>query len=166
MNGMAGAEDYYDVWLDLLGRISRPRFLELLLDRAGVRIGVELASCLVTVDLHGPIGVVELAERLNQNHPKASRSLARLEQLGLVERAEAADDRRIKTASVTAEGKQIVEAVNRGRRRLLEEAFDEWSERDRAELARLTRRFSDRMFALIESHAASQERPGPDSAGL
>jgi len=153
MNGMTddGSPDYYDVWLDQLTRISRPRFLELLLDRAGVTITVELAQCLVTVSLREPIGVLELAESLDQNHPKVSRSLARLEHLGLVERADSPADRRIKTASVTPAGRSVVEAVNRGRRRLLEEALADWNERDRTELARLTQRFTDSIAALIET---------------
>jgi hypothetical protein len=46
----------------------------------------------------------------------------------------------------------VVQAINQGRRRLLEEALTGWSERDQAELARLTRRFSDAMFALVEAH--------------
>jgi DNA-binding MarR family transcriptional regulator len=153
MNGMAD-EDYYDVWLDMLGRMSRPRFLDLLLDRAGVTLGLDLCRYLVHVDLRGPIGVLELAELVEQNHPKVSRSLARLEELGLVRRAAAAHDRRIKTASVTAEGHRVVEAINEGRRRLLEEAFAGWSEQDRVTLARLTRRFSDDVFALVEAHDA------------
>jgi DNA-binding MarR family transcriptional regulator len=149
MNGMA--DDYYDVWLEMLGRTSRPSFRALLLSRAGVTLDPDLAQYLVTIDLRGPIGVLELADLLDQNHPKASRSLARLEQLGLVQRAAADHDRRIKTASVTPEGHRVVQAINQGRRRLLEEALAGWSERDQAELARLTRRFSDAMFALVET---------------
>lgn len=151
MNGMT-TEDYYDVWLDTLERVPRSRFIELLLDRAGVPLDVELCRYLVHIDLHGPIGVLELAELVEQNHPKVSRCLARLEQHGLVRRDDAAHDRRIKTASVTAEGRRVVEAINRGRRRLLEEAFAGWSDRDRAAFARLSRRFADRMFALVESN--------------
>jgi DNA-binding MarR family transcriptional regulator len=151
MNGMAD-DDYYDVWLEMLGRTSRPSFRALLLSRAGVTLDPDLAQYLITIDLRGPIGVLELAELLDQNHPKASRSLARLERLGLVQRAAAGHDRRIKTASLTPEGHRVVQAINQGRRRLLEEALADWSERDRAELARLTRRFSDAMFALVEAH--------------
>ena len=151
MNGMAD-EEYYDVWLEMLGRTSRPGFRALLLSRAGVTLDPDLAQYLVTIGLRGPIGVLELADQLDQNHPKASRSLARLEQLGLVQRAEAGHDRRIKTASLTPEGQRVVQAINQGRRRLLEEAFTGWTERDRAELARLTRRLSDAMFGLIEQH--------------
>jgi DNA-binding MarR family transcriptional regulator len=151
MNGMAD-DDYYDVWLEMLGRTSRPSFRALLLSRGGVTLDPDLAQYLVTIGLRGPIGVLELADLLGQNHPKASRSLARLEQLGLVERASAGHDRRIKTASLTPEGHRVVQAINLGRRRLLEEAFVGWSERDQAQLAQLTRRFSDAMFALVEAH--------------
>jgi DNA-binding MarR family transcriptional regulator len=99
--------------------------------------------------------VLELTALVEQNHPKVSRSLAHLERLGLVVRGEAGHDRRIKTAAVTPAGHNVVAAINRGRRRLLAEAFAGWSERDRAELARLTRRFSDSVFAIVEG-----ERPG------
>lgn len=109
---------------------------------------------LVYLDLRGPIGVLELAELVEHNHPKASRSLARLERLGLVRRGSAEHDHRIKTADVTAEGRKIVAAINRGRRRTLDEAFAGWSARDKATLARPTRRFSDDMIALVEAHYA------------
>jgi DNA-binding MarR family transcriptional regulator len=144
-------EDYYDVWLDLVTRTSRPRFRALLLDRAGVHLDPGLAQYLVTIDMRGPIGVLELADLLEQNHPKTSRSLARLEKLGLVTRAAAAHDRRIKTASATPEGHRVVDAINQGRRRLLDEALAGWSEQDRAALTQLTRCFADRMFALMET---------------
>jgi DNA-binding MarR family transcriptional regulator len=147
---MAGTEDYYDVWLEMLGRTSRPRFVASILERAGVDLDPELCQYLIHLDLRGPTGVLELTGLVEQNHPKVSRSLAHLERLGLVVRAEAAHDRRIRTAAVTPAGHALVEAINRGRRLLLEEAFAGWSERDCAELARLTRRFSDSMFALVE----------------
>jgi DNA-binding MarR family transcriptional regulator len=157
MNGMErdhtgdSAGDYYDVWLGILERTSRPRFRALILDRAGVTLDPDLAAYLVHIDLRGPVGVLELAELVEQNHPKVSRTLARLEQLGLVSRGEAAHDRRIKTAAVTERGHCMVEAINAGRRRILDEAFAGWSEHDRAELARLTRRFADGIFTLVES---------------
>ena len=141
--------DYYDVWLDMLGRVSRPSFLKLILARAGVTLNLELVRYLIYLDLRGPLGVLELAELVEQNHPKVSRTLAQLAQRGLVSRGTASQDRRIKTAHITPEGKRIVEAINLGRRRLLDEAFTGWSEQDRTELARLTRRLSDAMFALI-----------------
>lgn len=148
----AHAPDYYDVWIDMLGRVSRPRFVATILDRAGVTLDPELCRYLVHLDLRGPTGVLDLADLVEHNHPKVSRSLARLEELGLVRRADAPHDRRVKTAAVTPEGHRIVEAVNEGRRLLLQEAFAGWSDADRAELARLTRRFSDAMARAVDGH--------------
>jgi DNA-binding MarR family transcriptional regulator len=162
MNGMSRPDDYYDVWMSMLARMSRPSFRALLLDRAGVALEPELARCLVTVQLRGPIGVLELAELLDQNHPKVSRTLARLEAQGLVARAAAHDDHRVKTATVTRAGRKVVDAINEGRRRLLDDALEGWSEHDRATLARLTRRFSDRMAELVEA-SESDPRPAPTS---
>jgi DNA-binding MarR family transcriptional regulator len=156
MNGMA-EEDYYDVWLDMLGRTSRPRFVALILDLAGVDLDPDLCRYLVHLDLRGPTGVLDLAELVDHNHPKASRSLARLEELGLVARAEAPHDRRVKTAELTPEGRRVVASINRGRRRLLEKAFAGWTDRDRADLARLTRRFSDGVQALIDARETTPD---------
>jgi DNA-binding MarR family transcriptional regulator len=152
MNAMTdrGTDDYYDVWLDMLARTSRPRFRQMLLKHSGVTLDPELVPYLVQLELRGPTGVLELAALLDQNHPKASRALARLEQLGLIERADDPDDRRVKTAAVTSAGRQVVEAVNQGRRRILDEVFTGWSDEDKAALAALTRRFSDRITALID----------------
>lgn len=157
-------DDYYDVWLGMLGRVSRPSFVALILDRAGVTLGADLCRYLVHIDLRGPVGVLELAELVERNHPKVSRSLARLEELGMVERGTAVHDRRIKTASVTAEGHRVVEAINVGRRRVLDEAFAGWSDRDRTELARLTGRFADAMFGLIDAKDAAGGKPGDPAA--
>jgi hypothetical protein len=54
----------------------------------------------------------------------------------------------------TCEGRRVAEAVNQGRRRILDEVFTGWSEEDKVALARLTRRFSDGMTALIEDTTA------------
>jgi hypothetical protein len=77
----------------------------------------------------------------------------------------AAHDRRIKTASATPEGHRVMDAINQGRRRLLDEALAGWSEQDRAALTRLTRRFADRMFALMQALDLPPEQAGEPEAG-
>ncbi len=57
----------------------------------------------------------------------------------------------------------MVEAINQGRRRLLDEALAGWSDRDRAELARLTRRFSDSMLTLMDEMAPTPDETNPGS---
>jgi DNA-binding MarR family transcriptional regulator len=160
---MAREDDYYDVWIGQLERVSRPRFIALVLDRAGVTLDLDLVQYLVHLDLRGPLGVLKLAELAQTNHPKVSRTLARLEKLGLVVRGESEDDHRVKTAAITDEGRRVVEAVNQGRKRVLDEAFAGWSERDRVELARLTRRFSDAMLDLVDAHHAAKQAETGDS---
>jgi hypothetical protein len=48
--------------------------------------------------------------------------------------------------------------IDRGRRRLLDEVFADWTAGDQATLARLSRRFSDDMFALVDAHARRTPR--------
>lgn len=150
---------YYDVWVDMLAGTSRPRFVASILHRAGVTLDPELCRYLVHLDLRGPTGVLELAELVEHNHPKVSRSLARLEELGLVTRADAPHDRRVKTASVTPAGHRVVEAINEGRRGILRDAFAGWSPRDQGELARLTRRFSEDVARVVDASDAGSPAP-------
>lgn len=149
MNGMAD-DDYYDVWLDMLGRTPRPGFVALILAKAGVTLDRQLCVYLVHLGLRGPLGVLELADLVEQNHPKVSRTLAKLEARGLVTREDAEHDHRVKTAALTDEGAKVVAKINQGRRVLLDEAFQGWSEADKATLARLTKRFSDAVAAMAE----------------
>lgn len=151
---MKSDPDYYDVWVSTLSGPRRDEFVALLLGYAGVDLGIDLARCLVTVSLHEPVGVLALADLLEQNHPKASRTLARLEELGLVARSPAADHR-VKTASLTRAGRETVDAIDRGRRRLLDDAFRDWSDTDQATFARLSQRFSDRVAELIRRRSGA-----------
>ncbi|WP_344993183.1 hypothetical protein [Tsukamurella soli] len=135
--------------MSVLGRTDRENdFRALLLEYAEVEFDIELARSLVLVSLHEPIGVLALADLSGQNHPKASRTLARLEALGLVGRSRGADQR-IRTATTTTAGRQIVDRIDRGRRRLLADVFHDWSAADQATFARLSQRYGDRIEELI-----------------
>jgi hypothetical protein len=65
-------EDYYDVWIDMLARVSPPRFRALIPDRAGVALDADLAQYLVTIEPRGPIGVLELAELMERTTPRSA----------------------------------------------------------------------------------------------
>ncbi|MFC7751664.1 hypothetical protein [Tsukamurella soli] len=99
------------------------------------------------MSLHEPIGVLALADLSGQNHPKASRTLARLEASALGRSRGA--DQRIRTATTTTAGRQIVDRIDRGRRRLLADVFHDWSAADQATFARLSQRYGDRIEELI-----------------
>lgn len=63
-------------------------------------------SALVTIELHGPMRIGDLADREAVSAPTATRLVAMLEESGLVERETDANDRRSSYVSVTVAGKE------------------------------------------------------------
>lgn len=61
-------------------------------------------SALVTVEMHGPMRIGDLADREGVSAPTATRLVATLEERGLVERETDTADRRSSYVSVTAAG--------------------------------------------------------------
>jgi DNA-binding MarR family transcriptional regulator len=66
--------------------MNRPERDEELLALAGLTLERALFPLLVFVERKGPIGVVDLAASVGRDYTTASRQVARLEDLGLVER--------------------------------------------------------------------------------
>ncbi|MNV25623.1 Transcriptional regulator SlyA [compost metagenome] len=91
----------------------------------------------------GPIGVVELADRVGRDYTTVSRQVARLELLGLVDRQAGAKDRRVREAVVTTKGKAMTVHVDEARLRIGRAIFAAWDPKDVEDLARLTRRFAN-----------------------
>jgi DNA-binding MarR family transcriptional regulator len=110
---------------------------------AGVSLDRALFPLLVVIERRGPIGVVDLADRVGRDYTTVSRQVAKLESLGLVERQAAAADRRVSQATVTPKGKAMTIAVDKTRERLGHTIFATWDERDVKELVRLMRKFAD-----------------------
>src|SRR5580700_6140538 len=88
--------------LDIVGVINRPQRDEVLIKAAGIPLDRALFPLLVGIERFGPIGVVDLADRVGRDYTTVSRQIARLESLGLVERREGAADRRVREAAITA----------------------------------------------------------------
>jgi len=139
--------------IDLMGLLNSPQRDDVLLREAGVDLDRALFPLLVRLGLHGPLSVAALADQAGRDHTTISRQLAKLESLGLISRQADDGDRRIRTASLTAEGTRIVEAITAARRRLLSKALAGWSQTDRASLAGISRRFVDALAG------AAQDRP-------
>jgi len=57
----------------------------------------------------GPLAIHAIAERMNLTLPSAGRNVDRLVRLGLAERDEKADDRRVKLVQLSAGGRDLVE---------------------------------------------------------
>ncbi len=129
--------------LDILGVMNRPSRDEALIREAGIPLDRALFPLLVVIERFGPIGVVDLAERVGRDHTTVSRQVARLETLGLVERQGSSGDRRVRTAAVSAKGKAMIDRLDAARGQLGRAVFQAWDPGDVAELVRLTRKFAD-----------------------
>jgi DNA-binding MarR family transcriptional regulator len=137
--------------LDLVAVMNRPQRDELMIREAGIPLDRALFPLLVGIERFGPIGVVEMADRVGRDYTTVSRQIARLESLGLVVRHESAADRRVREAVVTPEGKAMTDLVDAARERILLGVFATWESGEVDELARLMRKFAD----ALESPASS-----------
>jgi DNA-binding MarR family transcriptional regulator len=123
--------------------MNRPQRDEMMVREAGISLDRALFPLLVVIERRGPIGVVELADRVGRDYTTVSRQVAKLEGLGFVERQAAAADRRVSQAAVTAKGKAMTDAVDQARERIVGAMFATWDDRDVKELVRLMQMFAD-----------------------
>ncbi|MGH3437473.1 MAG: MarR family winged helix-turn-helix transcriptional regulator [Sciscionella sp.] len=101
----------------------------------------ELDSASYALLLHlaasGPTRAAAVAGRANLDKSTVSRQIARLGELGLVERVTDPLDGRARLIQLTTAGHDRLEAVREQRRRELRARFMPWSTEDLAEFARL-----------------------------
>src|SRR5271166_535933 len=86
--------------MDIVAVINQPQRDEALIAEAGIPLDRALFPLLVSVERFGPIGVVELADRIGRDYTTVSRQAAKLERLGLAERRGSAADRRVRESVV------------------------------------------------------------------
>ena len=129
--------------IDIVSVINRPQRDEMMVREAGISLDRALFPLLVVIERLGPIGVVDLADRVGRDYTTVSRQVAKLESLELIERQAGAADRRVREAVVTPKGKTMTDAVDAARERIGRAIFATWDERDVEELVRLMRRFAD-----------------------
>ena len=147
----------HEAFIDIVSVINRPKGDEMIVREAGVSLDRALFPLLIGIERRGPIGVVDLAERMGRDYTTVSRQVAKLESLGLVERRAAAADRRISEATVTAKGKAMTDAVDRARERIVGAMFATWDDHDVEELVRLVRKLAD---AVTSGNADMDARSG------
>jgi DNA-binding MarR family transcriptional regulator len=129
--------------IEIVSAMNRPQRDDELVREAGISLDRALFRLLVAVERMGPIGVVELAERVGLDYTTVSRQIAKLDSLGLVSRQGSAADRRVREAIITPEGKFMTDKLDAARERMSRAIFDKWDEKDIADLVRLMRRFAD-----------------------
>ena len=150
----------HDAVLDLVAVINRPQRDEFMLKAAGLSLERALFPLLVTVGRRGPIGIVEIADRMGRDHTTVSRQIARLEELGLVERQVNAKDRRIREAVITAKGRAVTDRIDATRDRIAGQIFADWDEADFDRFATLMRRYADAMMETPDIEEADVTTPG------
>lgn len=129
--------------IDLVDEINRPRRDDRLIEEAGIPLDRALFPLLARVGRYGPIGVVDLADRTGRDHTTVSRQMAKLEELGLIERKASANDKRVREATVSARGRDMIAALNAARERLANRILVDWTDADLDQLRQLLRRFAD-----------------------
>ena len=92
-------------------RLAITRTSRRLRQEAGQGLSPSLTSALASVDTHGPLTPSELAKRERVQRPTATRLVARLEELGVLQRAADPQDRRSSLLSVTPEGHALMEEL-------------------------------------------------------
>jgi DNA-binding MarR family transcriptional regulator len=124
-------------------RLDIARMARRLRQEAGAELSPSQTAALATIERHGPLTPSELAVRERVQRPTVTRVLARLEEAGLVERAADPADRRSSLVSVSAAGRELLDAL-----RTRKDAF----------LARRLERLDDDERAVLDRAAAILER--------
>ncbi len=138
--------------LDTLGRKGS---LYVQVDRAGY-------LALRTLERLGPVRTNTLAEALHLDASTVTRQVTALVAGGFVERRPDPADGRSSTLALTSGGRRIMRAVERERRRVLNEMFCDWSEDERRDLGRVLTKLN---VSLIERVATLREQGSPDTSG-
>lgn len=133
--------ELHDALLTVVGTFNRPQRDELIIKKSNIQLDRALFPLLVQIGRFGPIGVVELADRVGRDYTTVSRQLAKLEEKGLTKRQKNAKDKRINEAVITAEGKVMTDKIDAARVQIYDKVFQHWQDGDRVELTRLLQRF-------------------------
>ena len=89
-------------------RLAIARTARRLRQEAGTDLSPSLSSALATIERHGPLTPSELADIERVQRPTATRVVAKLEQAGLLDRAEDPGDGRVSLVSASREGRALL----------------------------------------------------------
>ncbi|TPW31142.1 MarR family transcriptional regulator [Martelella alba] len=129
--------------LDIMGVMNRPDRDERMVEAAGIDLDRALFPLLVLTGRYGPIGVVELADRVGRDYTTVSRQIGKLEALGLAERRAGRQDRRVREAFLSEEGRAMLARIDTTRDRFMAALFSGWSDADVADFERMLCLFAD-----------------------
>lgn len=131
--------------LEIVGAMNRPQRDEEIIRAAGISLDRALFPILAVAERFGPIGIVELADRVGRDHTTVSRQVAKLENLGLVARRSNPADRRVREVAMTDAGLEMTEKIDEARGKIARTIFSNWDQQDVRDLTRLVRKFADEL---------------------
>ena len=131
-------------------RLVVARTARRLRQEAGQDLSPSLTSALASIDRHGPLTPSELAAHERVQRPTATRLLARLAELGLVERAADPADRRSALISASPAGRALLRRLRTRKNHYLAERL---AVLEPGELATL-----DRAAVILERMLDEEER--------
>lgn len=112
---------------------------------AGPRIGgparLRLLEALAAAS--GPLSVSEIGDAVGVDQPRASRLVQQAADMGLVRREADPDDARRTRVALTDNGRAIVQGFRGERRSAIDSALGDFTDEERAELARLLTKLAD-----------------------
>lgn len=141
----------------LLRQMTRPAFYRWLAAAGGVHLDRADYGVLVRIDEAAPVRLTDLAESLGIDISTVSRHVRDLERSGLVQRTGDPDDQRASRLSLSEEGQGMLRRVRRTRQDAMRQLLAEWTEADRALLAKMIVRLSDEMDSLGQVVSASAD---------
>jgi DNA-binding MarR family transcriptional regulator len=152
MYGTNATVDDVDVALQSLMRsLKQTRLRDHLRARAGVDLDqAGLAALYVLHTSQSSLRLTELAEQLRIDAPAVTRKAQQLERAGLVSRTRDENDARATRLELTDNGRRVLTRYLDGRRTWLATLLADWPEPERAEFARLLRRFNDDVRGSIK----------------
>ena len=133
--------------LDIVGVMNGPQRDEAIIREAGIRLDRALFPLLVLVERLGPIGVVDLADRVGRDYTTVSRQTAKMESLGLIVRREGSTDRRVREAEIAPPGKAMTDLIDAARDRMLRAGFADWEPPEVDTLVTLMRKFAKALIS-------------------
>jgi DNA-binding MarR family transcriptional regulator len=131
--------------------LKRGRLHDFLLAQA--RVDADQAGLAILYVLHlagANLRLCDLAEQLRIDAPAVTRKAQQLERSGLVSRTQDLLDARATRIQLTAQGRRTISRFLAARRTWLTSILADWSDADRADLARLLGRFADDMHRRLE----------------
>lgn len=146
--------------LDIVAVINRPQGDEALIREAGIPLDRALFPLLVLIERLGPIGVVDLADRVGRDYTTVSRQVAKLESLDLIARQASVADRRVRESVIAPKGKIMTDAVDGARDRIGGAILESWDVNDIDDLVRLMRKFADALngdLSAVSQQAAKKK---------